>query len=612
MVASTVRSAVVFACVLVASCGGGGGGGGGAAPPPPTYTVGGTVTGLSGTGLVLRNNAANELTVAAGSGSFTFSTALTSGTAYSVTVATQPTAPSQTCAVTGGSGTIGAANVSTVQVACTTNSFTVGVTVSGLDANGLVLQNNGGNDLAIASDGTYAFPGETLSGAGYDITVKTQPTISPFPRPAQFCTATNGGGTVGNAAVNVAISCAAPVYKYLYVSNQEGNTVSGYAINASTGELTAVPGSPFGADVRPLFPIPEPSGKFLYVGNRGDTTTPPRVSAYAVDAATGELTELDASPFDFTVAPQPPGTDFALPPIPFAHRSGAFAYAAATLRADGSSRLYGTTINSLTGELTEINGFPVDIGFRVGGPSQDSAGRILFVTTNSLAQATSGEIRTFAIDSPSGILTPVDTVPTVAASLSIAYVAPGDDFLLVLGRLNDHVEVFAVGKNGGVANGVLRPVGSPVPTGPAGSRPGLIAFNRRNHVVYITNSGSGGTSPSLAAFRLDPSTGALTAIGAPISTNGATSGAILHPSGRLLLQHNAGNIQVFAIDPVSFAPTLQPEVSPLAEILGSFIVDFSGKYLYTSNPVANSVSSYRRQDDGRVDADPHGPGGFGG
>jgi hypothetical protein len=39
-----------------------------------------------------------------------------------------------------------------------------------------------------------------------------------------------------------------PVYRYYaYVANSESNDVSAYAINAATGALTAVAGSPFAA-----------------------------------------------------------------------------------------------------------------------------------------------------------------------------------------------------------------------------------------------------------------------------------------------------------------------------------------------------------------------------
>jgi hypothetical protein len=85
----------------------------------PAYTVGGTLSGLaSGATVVLRNNGGNDLSVTA-NGPFTFSTALAAGAAYSVTVATNPTG--QTCTVANGTGTIGAANVTSVAVTCATS-----------------------------------------------------------------------------------------------------------------------------------------------------------------------------------------------------------------------------------------------------------------------------------------------------------------------------------------------------------------------------------------------------------------------------------------------------------------------------------------------------------
>jgi Putative esterase len=93
-----------------------GGSGSGSGTPPATYTVGGTATGLTGT-LVLQDNGGDNLTVSA-SGSFTFTTSLAQGAAYDVTVGTEPAG--QTCTVAGGSGTMPAANITTVAVACTT------------------------------------------------------------------------------------------------------------------------------------------------------------------------------------------------------------------------------------------------------------------------------------------------------------------------------------------------------------------------------------------------------------------------------------------------------------------------------------------------------------
>jgi hypothetical protein len=90
-------------------------------PPPVTFTIGGTVSNLVGTGLVLQDNGGNNLSAAA-NGSFTFTTAIDSGDAYAVTVLTQPSNPAQTCTVASGSGTA-SANVTNVTVNCGHNEW---------------------------------------------------------------------------------------------------------------------------------------------------------------------------------------------------------------------------------------------------------------------------------------------------------------------------------------------------------------------------------------------------------------------------------------------------------------------------------------------------------
>ena len=82
-----------------------------------TYTVGGSLSGLHGSGLKLQLNGGDDLLPTA-DGSFTFATPLADGSPYEVTVATQPTAPAQTCTVTNGSGTVSGADVTDVEVAC--------------------------------------------------------------------------------------------------------------------------------------------------------------------------------------------------------------------------------------------------------------------------------------------------------------------------------------------------------------------------------------------------------------------------------------------------------------------------------------------------------------
>ncbi len=73
-----------------------------------SYTIGGTVTGLVGTGLILQNSSDSEqlaISPASGNQAFTFKKLVPTGTAYTVTIFAEPTAPTQACTVSRGTGT---------------------------------------------------------------------------------------------------------------------------------------------------------------------------------------------------------------------------------------------------------------------------------------------------------------------------------------------------------------------------------------------------------------------------------------------------------------------------------------------------------------------------
>lgn len=178
-----------------------------------TFTIGGTVGGLEGSGLVLQNNGGDDLAIAT-DGSFTFATALDDLSTYSVTVAADPTAPSQTCVVANGEGTVASGAVADIAITCTTNTFTIGGSVSGLLGAGLVLQDNGGDDLAIAADGSFTFATAIEDGATYAVTVLTDPTL-----PAQTCSVSSGSGTVDGADVtDVQVSCTTGAFELSIVA----------------------------------------------------------------------------------------------------------------------------------------------------------------------------------------------------------------------------------------------------------------------------------------------------------------------------------------------------------------------------------------------------------
>src|SRR5580698_2137193 len=220
--------AALFAFFALAGCHGGAVGFPDGQPMiPPSYTIGGTVSGLAGSRLVLESptNCCGQLIASAGAvtapnGTFAVpaDSALGGGTTYDVTVVTQPTNPSQTCVVANGTGTVGNSNVTNISVTCATNP-----------ARYLYVANFGSNDVS-------AFTINTGTGA-----LATVPG-SPFP--------------AGNSPDSIAVD---PTGRFAYVSNQTDSTVSAFTIDRGTGALQAVTGSPFATGPGPTSVAIDPS-----------------------------------------------------------------------------------------------------------------------------------------------------------------------------------------------------------------------------------------------------------------------------------------------------------------------------------------------------------------
>src|SRR4029077_17513004 len=101
--------------------------------------------------------------------------------------------------------------------------------------------------------------------------------------------------TVGPVRVTVS-----PNGKFAYVTINGDNfgDVSAFTINATTGALTPIPGSPAVGSV-PSSVAVSVNGKFAYVTNLADNS----VSAYSINATTGALTPVAGSPFATGVGP---------------------------------------------------------------------------------------------------------------------------------------------------------------------------------------------------------------------------------------------------------------------------------------------------------------------
>ena len=259
------------------------------------FSVGGTVSGLTGSGLVIQNNYRDSLTISS-NGSFTFSSTLQNEGFYSVTVATQPSL--QTCTVSAGSGQIMLSDISSVQIVCLNNgnTFTIGGSLSQmLGGNSITLQNNGGDNLTLSSNGNFTFPTALANNTNYSVTILTN-------APTQTCVLSNSSGTISSAnIININITCS---------GNANGPLVNGTIINTLTltGGVTTFTGSPCpnsstcGAGINGFVDSATPSsvrfnspegmvtdGFYLYIADRGNQ----RIRR--VTLSTGEVTTFAGS-----------------------------------------------------------------------------------------------------------------------------------------------------------------------------------------------------------------------------------------------------------------------------------------------------------------------------
>jgi hypothetical protein len=250
-------------------------------PPPATAPaqISGSVLGLQGTGLVLQNNGGDNLPIAT-DGAFSFKTTIPPGKPYAVTVSTQPSGPSQSCAVENASGTAAGVDISSVKVTCTTAAFSVGGTVTGLSgATGLVLQDNGGNDITVNADGAFSFANKVQSGVTYSVTVKTNPA-------AHTCKVTGQTGTVATGDVStVVVNCDANSYTV-------GGNVSGLS---GTLVLQNNGGTPLSLTANGGFAFPTPitSGGAYAVTVKTQPTFPPTTQTCSVSSGSGNVGTAD-------------------------------------------------------------------------------------------------------------------------------------------------------------------------------------------------------------------------------------------------------------------------------------------------------------------------------
>jgi len=157
--------------------------------------------------------------------------------------------------------------------------------------------------------------------------------------------------------------------KFVYASNydpyENGNGIWAFTIDAGSGRLSDVAGSPYhvGKDYTALpsaFGAPvDPSGRFVYMGSGGTSFCetydpcvvgfdPGKIQAFAVNPATGALSEIAGSPFSIETEPDSITFD----------PSGKAAYVLSRGDNNRGDWIYVYTINNSTGALNPTGRVP--------------------------------------------------------------------------------------------------------------------------------------------------------------------------------------------------------------------------------------------------------------
>ncbi len=513
--------------LTLAACGGGGSGGS-STPLASAYTLSVNVTGVSGVGVVLRNNGGDDLTVTT-PGVYPFGTQVISGTGYNVTVLTHPSAPVQVCTVTSPSGTMPASAL-TVNVSCV-NAYTIGGTITSVSSAGIgpILQNNLGDNLFInaitTSSASFTFNTPVANGGAYSVTQ-----LSRARAPTQNCVVTggddsNGGGTVASANVSsVVVTCTATtaIPKFAYVTNNTADTVSAYTINATSGTLALVEDEASGDG--PYSVTVDPSGQFAYVANSNADT----VSAYSIVSGTGALTALSSIatgdfPISITV-----------------HPSGKFAYVVN----QGNAVTTGNTIsaysiNTSTGALSAMDADGATTGTQATIATGTLPYAVVVDPTGQFAYVandTSNNVSVYTINQTTGALTAGTAVSAGTNPRSIA-IAPAGTHAFVANGGSNNVSTYSIN----ATTGALTLVNTYI----AGSAPRSIAVDPSGAFVYVANAGSANVSAYTNA------SGVLTAVGgSPFAAVATPFSVNVDPSGAFVYVANFGTpygVSVYSI-----------------------------------------------------------------
>ncbi len=348
----------------------------------------------------------------------------------------------------------------------------------------------------------------------------------------------------------------------LYVLSQGANNVGSYAIDLGNGRLSLINTNATTCPTPPCgFPeaiVLDPTGAIVFVLDQGAPPVPPTIYAYSVQSdgsltATGTPTPLIAG--DMSVAmTRDAGGHFLLVANQTSSKVTAFG------TQPGSANL------SLIGSVT-VGSQPVAVAidpsatfFYVVNQTDNTVGEY------DLASGAQMVGSPYATGSVPTAVVAVKTTPTGGSGGLFVYVANGGS-----GAGADSVSIFQVCTVASatctvqdVANATMLPVGTPVSVG---LNPVAMTADPTSNFLYVVNH----NSSTVSAFRINPTTGVLSALNpATVSTGSDPVAITMHSSGKFLYVSNNGssNISGFNVSTTSGALSNATNVTSSAQPAG--------------------------------------------
>ena len=299
------------------------------------------------------------------------------------------------------------------------------------------------------------------------------------------------GGTSGPGFADLGGKAFVP--RFAYVPNGDPECggdcspldISAYTVNATTGALTPVPGSPFSTAAfngDQFFVDMDPAGNFLFVGTRGENS----VQVFSINQSTGALTEVPGSPFDSG------GSDAYETEI---HESGKFLYVSnAQSGTIGQFSIAGTGALTPIGSPVETLGSPLHLGI-------STTGKFLYAAVSSEGYIIQG----YSVNSSTGALTELPGSPFNSGNCPGALETDfSGQFLIVPNTCDDTVSVFKIDQTTGALTEVN---GSPFATGES---PTNFAEAHIGTQTYIGVNNA--ISANISVYTFNTTAGALTPV----------------------------------------------------------------------------------------------------